>query len=682
MFRQWYALLKNREEISVMMWTADGSELLDYSGNLSDSFEWCRFIGNANKPLAEKGEDTLISLHSKKRLYTENPPIMTYKILKTIVAAFKEEGKRLFPDAEITVIETFDIGPEFAVSDFKYNRHPEVCSHRDFVGGFVDSTAVLNGDSRRYASFPDGIPDKTPFGYFLGRQANVFLRDMGFDGIWLSNGMGFSANPWSQDGKIYDGEKFYPQRLQNVKDEVREFWRLFRSGCPNYTVETRGTNNSVGIDYATDGVPLSDIYNGGFNIVPPPNSPWAALNDNFGLELMGHMTRICNLPNDRFMFRYYIHDPWWYNSPWYDRYNECPHDIYLPMAISRIDEDGEMQSAEILNILTVDNSFGDMPDCCVNEPLPHLLKAERNESDEPAPFVWVYPMREYTSADSDRELKEMYFGDKFICDAINSGFPLNCIVSTDNFQKHTEKLYNKSILVSPVPFDKAVEQRLVSMAQSGIGIIVYGGAEYSKEWNGRDNIRFIDTASDPSEMLRAAETFGYYIEHIRHDKNAPEFKVPTMTVARHNNGMYFSVYNTNTTTETRIHFPLGAPVMMCGETEIKDGCAVYRFARWEHKECRIFVEQKSGVVGVRELTPGCMKNRRRFKVSGLEDATVCYFAEEYCKDRAEAGPYDWRVTQVADDRWRIVNDERFGTYLKAEHISGEICFYMPSRIDW
>ena len=85
--------------------------------------------------------------------------------------------------------------------------------------------------------------------------------------------------------------------------------------------------------------------------MPPPNSPWAAIDDNFGLELMGHMTRICDLPGDKFLFRYYVHDPWWINSPWYDRYGGKPHDIYLPMAVSRIDAEGNARSAELLNIL-------------------------------------------------------------------------------------------------------------------------------------------------------------------------------------------------------------------------------------------------------------------------------------------------------------------------------------------
>ena len=54
----------------------------------------------------------------------ENPPVMTYGILKKIVSCIKEEGKKAFPDTEIRVGETFDIGPEFAISDFKYTVPP------------------------------------------------------------------------------------------------------------------------------------------------------------------------------------------------------------------------------------------------------------------------------------------------------------------------------------------------------------------------------------------------------------------------------------------------------------------------------------------------------------------------------------------------------------------------------
>ena len=201
-----------------MLWTSDGSEILDYAGNLDDAFEWCRFLGTANLPMREAHEPLETSLHQKKQDYMENAPVMTYRILKTIVSTLKEEGKRLFPEATIRVGETFDIGPEFALSDFKYNRHTEICIGRRLDRkGFVDATAILKGDQYHYAAYPDGIPDGTPFGTFLGKQSEVFLADMGFDYLWLSNGVGFSANPWDRTGVIFDGENYYPEKLSDTK---------------------------------------------------------------------------------------------------------------------------------------------------------------------------------------------------------------------------------------------------------------------------------------------------------------------------------------------------------------------------------------------------------------------------------------------------------------------------------
>ena len=55
------------------------------------------------------------------------------------------------------------------------------------------------------------------------------------------------------------------KRLADTRKNVFDFWSLFRKECPDFPLEARGTNNSVGIDYATDGVPLYDIYNAGFN---------------------------------------------------------------------------------------------------------------------------------------------------------------------------------------------------------------------------------------------------------------------------------------------------------------------------------------------------------------------------------------------------------------------------------
>ena len=94
-FEQWRPLIKNRETISIMMWSSDGSELLDYTGDLDKGFEWCCYVGTANKPLL--GEEPLeTSPHERKQFYMESPPKMTYRILKKIVDTFKEEGKKVF----------------------------------------------------------------------------------------------------------------------------------------------------------------------------------------------------------------------------------------------------------------------------------------------------------------------------------------------------------------------------------------------------------------------------------------------------------------------------------------------------------------------------------------------------------------------------------------------------------
>lgn len=676
-FHQWYPLLKSRKVISVMLWVADGSEILDYNKKLTDEFEWCKYLGNANARLLGDDEKADISLHERKQYYMEDPPKMTYGILKTIVSTLKEEGKKRFPDSVIRVGETFDIGPEFSVSDFKYRRHREITSGKKLDGfGFVDATSLLFGDEHEYAAYPNGIPDKTPFAVFFGKQANIFLEDMGFDYIWLSNGLGFSANPWEKTGKIFDGENFYPEKLPNTAKQVFDFWKMFRAECPDFPIKTRGTNNSAGIDYATDGVPLYDIYHAGFNITPPPNSPWAALNDDFGLEIMGHMTRICDLPCDEFMFRYYIHDPWWANSPWYDRFNGSPHDIYLPMAITRIDSNGKVRSAETLNILSIDNSLGNMPDACCYEPLPHILKAEKDAPDQPAPLVWVYPVREYTTSKESELLSEMYYGDNFIRNAINDGFPLNCVVSTDNFLKTPLSLYRNSVLISPIPETKQVADKLEMLEKSG-GNVIYYGSEIIAKKRGFCK-EFIPLSASSALMRKKLSDMGYLIEF---NYKSRDHQKTVITISRYDNALSFSVYNPDTTTETLLHCPLGAPVFTGISAEIRNNNAVYHFQNWDHRECRVFVEQKSGVVSLKEKAPVSGMYHRKIHLSGLEDATVSIFPED-TKDKklaiATYPQYSDGTPEYVDSFIRV-EDEKYGIYYRGEHISGDCYILLPYK---
>lgn len=485
MFTQWSSLLRHADTVSIMLWTSDGSEILDYTGKLNQPLEWAKYIGNPNTKNEVGSGPKSLSLHERAYLYTENPPNFTYKDLKYIVEVLKKTGHQLTGKI-IRVGATFDPGPEFAKSDFKYKKHPEISSGSAMgQKSFVVSYATLNEDKNAYAGFPKGIPANTPFGVFFGRQSQHFLKDLGFDYLWLSNGFGFGMEPWSSAGVIFTGKKFETGKLAETRDLIVKFWTLFRKECPNFRIETRGTNLATGIDLAKDGVDLKSVYKGGFNILPPPNSPWAALNGDFGLELTGYMSRIAELPDNRYLFRYYTHDPWWLNSPWLDRYGREPHDIYLPMSVSRIDEQGKLALPTHLNFLTIDNSLGEMPAQVPDEVTPHILNARYNSPTAPGPLVWVYPFNEYHewAVKQTQRIPEIYFGDWFIRQAINNGLPLNTVISSSNFAPAlaaNPNLFNQSILVSIIPdANSTYEKTLTDFIQNGGKVILYGPADYT-----------------------------------------------------------------------------------------------------------------------------------------------------------------------------------------------------------
>ena len=484
MFVQWSSMLRHADTVSVMLWTSDGSEILDYKGTMTQPLEWARYMGNPNTEHEVNSGPKELSIHERAYLYLDNPPKFTYGDLKFIVQALKEEGAKV-TGKPIRVGETFDPGPEFAKSDFKYKKH------REILGGnamghatMVSCYSVLNADSESYAGFPKGIPANTPFGTFLGRQSKHFLKDMGFDFIWLSNGFGYGVEGWSSTGALFDGKSFNQTKLEDTKTKIADFWKYFRAENPDVQIQTRGTNLSTGTDLARDGVNLKAIYKDK-NMLPPPNSPWAALDGDFGLEMVGYMSRMAELPDERFLFRFYTHDPWWLNSPWLDRYGREPHDIYLPMSVSRINKKGDVKIPSHLSFLSIDDTHGDMPTQVPDEVTPHILKARYDAPTAPGPLVWVYPFDEYHEwayKYKDR-LPEIYYGDWLIRQAINNGFPLNTVISTGSFQsviKDKPTFFKESVLVTTVPdAGSAMERALISFVTGGGKIMVYGPADHA-----------------------------------------------------------------------------------------------------------------------------------------------------------------------------------------------------------
>jgi hypothetical protein len=174
-FTQWAALIRHADQVSVMLWTADGSEILDYRGDPDQRLEWAMYLGNPNTehPVGSQ-PDAPLSIHQRAFLYMDNPPEFTFGDLRFIVQCLKDEGRRV-TGKPVRVGATFDPGPEFAKSPFKYERHPEICmgatmGHKSFVCCY----AVLSGDDRAIRRIPGRHPRRHAAGHFFGRQTQHF----------------------------------------------------------------------------------------------------------------------------------------------------------------------------------------------------------------------------------------------------------------------------------------------------------------------------------------------------------------------------------------------------------------------------------------------------------------------------------------------------------------------------
>jgi len=541
LFMQWLPLCKDAERVSVLLWIGDGSEMLEFTGDMTDTFEWACWLGSVAASMLRDEEESVdedhtaddqglglhgasadpngIGLHRHAYLYRENPARFTYTWLKDLIADLKRIGREI-TGKPVAVGEPFDPGPEFSRSAFKYERHPEILGAIEFTGGhFAYCATTLKRDDHSYAAFPDGIPEGTHLGTFLGRQSKCFFEETGFDFLWFSNGFGFGSETLTLSGKLFDGKTFTPEQTREYEAAVYEFWERFRAEAPEMPLRMRGSNLTAGVDLASDAVPLNRIYKECGNIDAPVNSPWAAMDGDFGLEFAGWMSHIAELPNEEYPFRFYANDPWWMNSPWLDRYERSPHDIYMPLSICRLKEDGSAHTPETVAFLTCDNSLGQLPDQVAADVSAHIIRARENKPDAAGPLVWIYPWDEYhqMTFSDDPQLQEVYFGDWYVRGIINQGFPLNTVISTGNFMSATvaNSQWLGEVLFVSTSSSSAVQEKVLAYVAVGGRAIFYGpltentevlasllGVEATDEIEGDFEIRWSDAMSgqiDPAK---------------------------------------------------------------------------------------------------------------------------------------------------------------------------------------
>lgn len=564
LFQQWMPLCRHAESISLMLWIGDGSEILEYAGNPDESFEWARYHGAAN-PIAwhaapgarDSGDPDHNAIgmearlrdpdrrgvHQRSYLYRPAPATFTFAWLARLVKTVKRVGTEM-SGKKILVGTTFDIGPEFAISRFKYEWHPEICGGGSLFGGkFIRCDAELKADDRTYAGFPHGIPEGTPIGTFLGRQSREFFDYCSFDFLWFSNGFGFGLEPWSLTGAIFDGKNFHPVSASETSTRILEFWRTFRAELPDVPVRTRGTNLATGIDLGSDASPIRDIYRDVSHVEPPVNSPWAALDGDIGLELAGWMSHIARTPGNGFRFRYYIHDPWWLNSPWLDRYQRQPFDIYLPLSVCRLTGEGEVEAPCDIGFLSVDDSHGCLPPVVPTEVIPHILHAREFLPDAPGPIVWIYPFDEYHDLvfGSAPNPALPFSGDWFVRGMIAQGISINTVAcSADIAQLVKKPSLKDSILLAPVQ-GGSVDEALLAHAKQGGKVLFYGpldtadslrellglaleeplAGDFSLSWEEGQNrsLRHLDFLSGGGWREVATETSGENIEASQGGRN-------------------------------------------------------------------------------------------------------------------------------------------------------------------
>ncbi len=546
-YSNWETLIGRFDEIGLLLWVGDGNEILEWSGDHGDEVSWGSTIGFSNYNLHEVYDPAVVGYGMQKAVpYKEKIPVLLYSDLKNIISCLRKtfsirSGKRIWIGA------TIDPGPEFANADFKLVRHPECLVSKELRKKFpvpmrfMTHQAVMHGDKFRYAAFSKGLPEGIGMGEFLGKQLKYAFKDLGYDYVWFSNGFGFSHSPWCDRGEVFDGKTFDRSEADRQLKKHSRFWTEFRKAFPECRIEVRGTNYSVGMDISTDATSHRLVREKGKIATLPPNLP--NLSEAVGLEMTVFMSRNCKSGADKFLFRYYLNDPWFMSNPWYDRYCRDPYDIFCPLTISRVNADGKISVPDSFSILTIDTERGELIKDEAAEVTGYFVRAFNEMPDIPAPIILVYPYDEYHDILEKKKdsLAIPFAHDWYLTQSITGGMPLNTVMSTDTFVKlKKDGCLPEAVFVMPVPEkDWSYGKILCSFVKTGGKVLLYGslknasaellgmlGIKLGKELEGDFKVEKVDgidvypnTKSDTRPLCHRAISSGGGISEISSGSN-------------------------------------------------------------------------------------------------------------------------------------------------------------------
>jgi hypothetical protein len=141
------------------------------------------------------------------------------------------------------------------------------------------------------------------------------------------------------------------------------------------------------------------------------------------------------------------------------------------------------------------------------------------------------------------------------------------------------------------------------------------------------------------------------------------------------NGFVFTGFSPESDLVYRLRTPLGAPLLPGRDMRLEDGRSCLPAWHWFHEECRVFVEQPCGELGLHAVSPKHYRYSRRWLLTGLQNATVRFFPESGCFDTTDVllnpNPHYWTTGDDYAGEWIT---DRFGRYLEMRHITGSVTF--------
>lgn len=229
-FFTYYAKHLPFRKYRVVFAVGNSDHILGYPGRVgwNTTVPWARYTENSLQPRRPGQQLPRVAVSQQT---------LTYRQIASIVRVLHEEARRA--GVRLTVLDQLDKNGEFTEIPFKTGKHPEIFSKVWRTAGLLIA-APLTADPGPYAAYPSGIPAGTHSGTFIAKQTAAYVRDLGFDGIFLSNQVGTRGH-W--DPARAPGYSAAEAR------EITRFFRLLRQHLGTKEIVWWDSTNPVAVEH-------------------------------------------------------------------------------------------------------------------------------------------------------------------------------------------------------------------------------------------------------------------------------------------------------------------------------------------------------------------------------------------------------------------------------------------------